>query len=173
MKRSLIFITCLHFFLVSVTYSQKMPFETKKEKKYLKQMEVVLKQIHTNFKPRREDYEGLCIASVCFAQFWVNEEGLIKKLLFSKSTPLSLKKDLEKAIYSSNGFWPKQKKKKCEKISYLMPLAFSFASGCKERNSIDEKFEFKNPFLEILEMENNKYLMNTQCIILGYSIISL
>lgn len=174
MKLLYLFLFVFFFFVVDEVSSQKTDGSVSQEDKFIKQIKKANEHIFMNFEPQWENYLQLCILSSGFAKFYVNEKNKIHDLNFTNNFPEPLKKDLQKAIYSSEGKWPLPKKagKKYRSLLYLLPISFDYWTGCEPHINPDQSRK-DNPSKDKMIFEVNSMLYYQNCIILrGFSIQS-
>jgi len=117
--------------------------------------------------------DTVCINSVAFAKFILDENGAIVEVSFTQNTPLSVKQLLRDIVYSTSGKWnPKMINGiavKSEPI--LLPLIFQLEASCDYKTHVSHDL-FGQALRDILKYDDGKQLEQLNCIIMKPLIIS-
>lgn len=120
---------------------------------------------------RKQIPQELCISSVTFVKFTLDEEGKIDNVSFTKGSPKKIKEALEPIIISMNGYWtPRRLNGKAIKSEpFILPFIYNYESRCTSDYS--ERYSAAVGTLmqaldNILQFDDGSSIENTPCIIL-------
>lgn len=142
--------------------------------------------ISANYKLKEKTLDTLCLYTTVFMKFKVSENGKIVELVISEKAPEVIKKELRKAIESTNGHWNNigDDLAYFSKKTFILPIVLFYGRGCevgsgeleiniseekraKEYRKLDNTARNANyAVMDILKF-NGKFLNTLECVILS------